>query len=292
MISKITAIIMTIVSLVSSMGGSGVSKQVVYTDVAYGTHERQVMDICFPANYEENMGVVLYLHGGGWTSGDKKTYLSKVKSISKEVNCIGVTMNYRYASDTVHCADILKDIDSALAKIKSMAETRGIKCNKVMLAGYSAGGHLALLYAYAKKNSAPIKPAAVISFSGPTDLSTSNFVEKNSLSGAESMRAMVSKLVGVTITKENFASKKSYILKYSPIKYVSPSCVPTIIVQGKLDSIVPVEDTRVFVKELKANGVTYKYYEMPNSPHQVNQDPAYVEASNNMFLEYAKKYLK
>ncbi len=292
MISKITAIIMAIVSLFSSMGVAVPSKQVVYNNVAYGTHERQVMDVCFPAEYEENMGVVLYLHGGGWTSGDKKSFLAKVKTISQEVNCIGVTMNYRYASDTVHCADILKDIDSALAKVKTMAETRGISCNKVMLAGYSAGGHLALLYAYARKNSAPIRPAAVISFSGPADLSTTNFIERNSLNGADAMRSLVSKLVGVKLTKENFASKKSYILKYSPIKYVSAACVPTIIVQGKLDTIVPVADTRVFVNALKAKGVTYKYYEMPNSGHQVNQDPIYVEASNKMFLEYAKKYLK
>ena len=52
-------------------------------------------------------------------------------------------MNYRYVSGNVHCIDILKDIDSALAKVKLMAETRGINCTKVMLAGHSAGGHLA-----------------------------------------------------------------------------------------------------------------------------------------------------
>ena len=151
MVSKITAVIMAIVSLISSMGGLVPSKQVVYTDVAYGTHSRQIMDVCFPDSYEESMGVVLYLHGGGWVSGDKSTFSSKAKAMSKKVNCIGVTMNYRYASEAVHCPDLLSDIDQALAKVKSMAETRGIKCTKVMLAGYSAGAHLALLYAYAKK---------------------------------------------------------------------------------------------------------------------------------------------
>lgn len=292
MISKITAIIMTIVSLISSMGGAVPSKQVVYTDVAYGTEARQTMDVCFPAVYEEDMGVVLYLHGGGWMSGDKSGFLSKAKSISKQVNCIGVTMNYRYAGNGVTCTDLLKDIDGALAKVKSMAETRGIKCTKVMLAGYSAGAHLALLYAYAKKNVAPIKPAAVISYSGPTDISSRAFVEKSSYANAETMRLLVSKLTGKTITKNNFDSNKSLLLKYSPIKYVSSGCVPTIVVQGKLDSIVPVADTRTFVSALKAKGVTYRYFELPNSRHGLDNDPILLDQSNAVLVEYAGKYLK
>ena len=292
MVSKITAIIMAIVSLVSSMGGAIPSKQTLYTDVAYGTHTRQVMDVCFPEKYEENMGVVLYIHGGGWVSGDKKSFLAKAKNISKSANCIGVTMNYRYASANVHCSDILKDIDSALAKVKLMAETRGINCTKVMLAGHSAGGHLALLYAYAKKTSAPITPAAVVSYSGPTDLSSKNFIERNSLNGADAMRLLVSTLVGVKLTKENFNSNKAAILNYSPIKYVSSGCVPTVVVQGRQDTIVSVNDTRIFVNALKTKGVTYRYFEMPNSGHALNQDPLYTDASENVILEYAKKYLK
>ena len=291
MISKITAIIMTIVSLISSMGGAIPSKQVLYSDVAYGTEARQTMDVCFPAVYEEDMGVVLYLHGGGWMSGDKSSFLTKAKNISKQANCIGVTMNYRYAGNGVTCTEMLKDIDAALAKIKSMAETRGISCTKVMLVGYSAGAHLALLYAYAKKNVAPIKPSAVVSYSGPTDLSSKAFVEKSTYANAETMRMLVSNLTGKTITKDNFASNKNLLLKYSPIKYVSSGCVPTIVVQGKLDSIVPVADTRTFVNALNSKGVTCRYFELPNSKHGLDDDPVVFDQSNVALLEFAQMYL-
>lgn len=292
MVSKITAVIMAIVSLISSMGGLVPSKRVVYTDVAYGTHSRQVMDVCFPDSYEESMGVVLYLHGGGWVSGDKSTFSSKAQAISKKVNCIGVTMNYRYASESVHCLDLLSDIDQALAKVKSMAETRGIKCTKVMLAGYSAGAHLAMLYAYAKKNTAPIRPAAVVSYSGPTDLSSKALVEKSDYASAATMRQILTYLTGVKITKENFEKNQKVLFTYSPLKYASATSVPTIIVQGKLDTIVPVADVRTFVKTIKEKGVEYRYFELPNSPHNLNNDADMYEESNEAFIEYAEKYLK
>lgn len=292
MISKITSVIMAIVSLVSSISGLMPSKQVFYNDVAYGTHTRQVMDVCFPENYEESMGVVLFIHGGGWVSGDKSSFSSRAKTISKKANCIGVTMNYRYASDTVSCTDLLEDIDSALAKVKTMAETRGISCTKVMLAGYSAGAHLALLYAYEKKNTAPIRPAAVISYSGPTDLSSKDFVEQSDNSRTAVMCQILSYLTGVKITVENLENNKKTLLRYSPIKYASADSVPTIIVQGKLDAIVPVTDTRTFANTLKEKGATYRYFELPNSPHGLSKDPDIFEQSNEVFVEYAKNYLK
>ena len=292
MISKITAIIMAIVSLVTSIGSAIPSKQVVYKDVAYGTHTRQVMDVCFPSEYKETMSVVLFVHGGGWSSGDKGSFTSKAKSFSSKLNCIGVTMNYRYISEPVHCTDLLKDIDSALAKDKSMAETRNIKCNKVMLVGYSAGAHLSMLYAYAKKNSAPIKPAAVVSYSGPTDISSKAFVEKSNYANASTMRMLVSNLVGVKITKENFDSNKKFLLKFSPVTYASAGSVPTLIIQGKLDNIVPVADVRAFVSKLKANGVTYRYFELPDSGHDLGNNPVLIEESTEVLMEYANKYLK
>jgi len=292
MLSKITAIIVAIVSFISSFGAKLPNEGEVFRDLAYGKKSRQVMDVAFPSDYEENRSVILFLHGGGWISGDKSGFTAKAVPMSEKTGCITASMNYRYLSGSVDCEDMLDDIDKALKKIKSMAKSRGINANKVMLVGFSAGGHLALLYAYTRKNSAPIKPAAVISYSGPTDLSSKKFVEKNALSDADYMRSLMSKLTGEKITAKNFANKKKALLKCSPINYVSSSCVPTMIVQGAKDKIVYASDTRNFAKALKAAGVTYKYYELPNSGHTLKSDDEIFEKSTKMFGTFVKKFLK
>lgn len=292
MLSKITAIIVAIVSFLSSFGPQISGEGEVFKDLAYGKKSRQVMDVAFPSGYEEKRSVILFLHGGGWVSGDKTGFTAKSVPMSEKTGCITASMNYRYASGSVDCEDMLDDIDKALKKIKSMAKSRGINANKVMLVGFSAGGHLSLLYAYTRKDTAPIKPVAVISYSGPTDLSSKKFVEKNALSNADYMRKLVSKLTDEKITTKNFDSKKSELLRCSPINYVSSSCVPTMIVQGAKDKIVYASDTRNFVRALKAVGVTYKYYELPTSGHTLKGDGEIFEKSTKMFGTFVKKFLK
>lgn len=292
MLSKITAIIVAIVSFISSFGAKLPTEAEVFKDLAYGKNSRQVMDVAFPSGFEETRSVILFLHGGGWISGDKAGFTEKSVPMSEKTGCITASMNYRYASNSVNCEDMLDDIDKALKKIKSMAKSRGINANKVMLVGFSAGGHLALLYAYARKDSAPIKPAAVVSYSGPTDFTSKKFVEKNALSDADYMRNLLSKLCDEKITAKNFEKKKDALLECSPINYVSSECVPTMVVQGAKDKIVYASDTRTFVKALKAVGATYKYYELPDSGHTLNGDGEIFKKSTKMFGTFVKKFLK
>lgn len=292
MLSKITAVIVAIVSFLSSFGPQISVEGEVFENVAYARKSRQVMDVAFPSGYEESRSVILFLHGGGWISGDKSGFTAKSVPLSEKTGCITASMNYRYASDSVDCEDMLDDIDKALKKIKSMAKSRGIKADKVMLVGFSAGGHLSLLYAYTRKDTAPIEPVAVISYSGPTDLSSEKFVEHNALSDADYMRTLLSRLTDEKITAKNFDSKKSELLRCSPINYVSSSCVPTMVVQGAKDKIVYASDTRKFVKALKAVGATYKYYELPTSGHTLSGDEEIFEKSTKMFGTFVKKFLK
>lgn len=292
MVSRITAIIMTIVSIISSFGAQLTTESEVLYNVEYGKYTRQVVDVAFPAEYEKEQGVILFIHGGGWISGNKSGFMSKAITVGKKTGCIAASMNYRYASQKVDCRRILDDIDLALAKIKSLAETRGIKVTKAMLVGYSAGAHLSLLYAYSRKDTAPVKPAAVVSYSGPADLTSEDFIENNALSDGDFMCSLMSKLTGDSITLSNYKRKKAKLLSISPINYVSSDCVPTIVVQGTKDRIVYASDTRDFVEKLEEKGVTYKYFELPHSGHKLKDDPELFSQSNDAFAQYVKKYLK
>ena len=145
-----------------------------YINVSYGTHERNYLDLVIPKGDNVPSGMILYVHGGGWHGGDKEIYTDTLKSNAKR-GYISAAINYRYADGKrATCEEILDDIDSALKTVKSICAEKGITVDKVMLTGGSAGGHLSLMYAYARVETAPITPVAVVSYSGPTDLTDPN----------------------------------------------------------------------------------------------------------------------
>ena len=121
MLSRITAIIMAIVSIISGFGVQLTRESEILYDVEYGKYTRQTLDVIFPAEFEKDQGVILFIHGGGWISGSKSGFTSKAISFGEKYNCITASMNYRYTSDKVDCADMLSDISKALGKIKSLA---------------------------------------------------------------------------------------------------------------------------------------------------------------------------
>ena len=278
--------------MISNIAGMLPVKQTYYADVAYGTHERQIMDVCFPESPDEIEGVVVFIHGGAWIQGDKASFKTRVKSVASKVGCVAATMNYRYISEDVDCVDILKDINNALAKIKSMCETRGITCDKVMLVGASAGAHLSLLYSYTQKANAPIEPCAVAAYSAPSDISTDRFIVDSTLLPVDKTIQLLSKLTGTDLFKLSDSQMRAVLYKFSPIKYVTSSCVPTLIVHGTKDTIVPIEDTYRMVEKLKNKGVTYSFIEFGDSGHSLDNDTYLMDKSDKVFVDFINMYIK
>src|SRR6266446_780772 len=52
------------------------SQPATFAKVAYGKHERQVLDF-YQAKSDKPTPVVFYIHGGGWQNGDKKSINSQ-----------------------------------------------------------------------------------------------------------------------------------------------------------------------------------------------------------------------
>ena len=74
--------------------------------------------MCIPKGALGDIGVIMYVHGGGWIGGDKDGYLGTLKE-NAERGYITAALNYRYANGRgVTCEDILDDIESALKAVK------------------------------------------------------------------------------------------------------------------------------------------------------------------------------
>ena len=265
-------------------------------DVRYGTYKRNVFDIAFPEGAKGDVSLVLMVHGGGWSAGDKSDYHGDIIRYAQG-GLVSATINYRYVSEISDCFDILDDITAALNKIKEMGTERGINIDKMLMTGLSAGGHLSLLYSYAKCDESPVQPAAVVSLSGPTDMAGDEAVEKfvyyNQMGTSEQILELLSKFLGMKVTENTAHTEKVLELakQLSPLYYVNGNTVPTVICHAVNDGIVPFCNAVSLEKALTENGVDHEIVVYPTSGHVLECDPDCTKKTEELTAQYIKKYL-
>lgn len=264
-----------------------------YRNLSYGSHgKRNLLDLSIPKEHSVEMGLVLYIHGGGWVAGDKNGYRSAVEYYSEKKGYVAAAINYRYLSEDVDMYDILDDIDAALECIRQKGEEHGVIINKVLLTGGSAGGHLSLLYAYTRAETAPIKPVAVISDSGPADLTDEKYYTESILGDVDSIAQLFSWACGKKFSYAERDSVKDELMKVSPVYYVNESTVPTVINHGMKDSVVPYNNAVTLDARLTEFGVTHYFNAYPESDHDLGADKSNRRLAETLFEEYCKTYLK
>ena len=297
MFDKIIAFFLAIINFflglfgLGAIGGQDFDCQTFF-DMAYGTHERQVVDLCIPDGASGDLGMVLFIHGGAWIAGDKESYEGGMNYGASSLGIATASTNYRYLSEDVDILDILDDIDAALAKIKAKGNEVGVNINKVLLTGDSAGAHLSLLYAYARKSTAPIAPVAVISNSGPTDLYDDNFYHNNALGDEAVISDLMSKACGRRFTYDTKESAKAALYSVSPIAYVSADCVPTVINHGNADSIVPFSNAQTLDALLTEYGVDHVLNVYEGADHDLGKDEAAKKRADELLFGYIDRFLK
>ncbi len=269
-----------------------------YYDYAYGNEARQRFDLVLPENKSGQTGLVLYIHGGAWIQGNKDGYRDTL-TYAASLGYAAGAINYRYLSDTVHMDGLMADVAAALGKMKELAAGQGMQLDKVLLAGSSAGAHMSLLYAYRYAASSPVRPAAVVSFCGPTDLCDPAFIEQNELGDTAGIIGLMNQLCGVTISEADYYNHTGQydqwieaLRAYSPLTYVNAQTVPTVLGHGRKDTVVPFSNAEALNAALETNGVTHVFVEFPNSGHGLDKDPDETNRMYTLLGQYAQTYLK
>ncbi|WP_057938927.1 alpha/beta hydrolase [Algoriphagus resistens] len=250
-------------------------------NLPYGTAANQLLDIYLPAERSvETTRLLLYIHGGAWINGSKEEFVGFRKSME------GIFPDYAFASINYSLYDFESgsnkfpaqenDVLDAINFVISKSSEWNIS-DRIVLAGASAGGHLALLHAYKHQEIGNIQ--AVIAFFPPTDLAAlyniSPITTQVGLQG----------LVGGTPQSDPDAFAAS-----SPIHFVDEESVPTIFFHGTLDRIVPISQSESLAGSLKSAGVNYKFTIVPDQGHGFQEaiyPPLLQEAA--LFLENNKQ---
>ncbi|UYZ80716.1 alpha/beta hydrolase [Moraxella bovis] len=121
-----------------------------YANVAYDNiNERQKMDIYLPKNHRGNVPVVLYLHGGGFITGDKLEVMGgshkNVEEMVKRLLDNGyavVSVGYRFLPNAL-LDEISNNVTKAFEFVRKNSKEYGLESNRITVMGESAGRHLA-----------------------------------------------------------------------------------------------------------------------------------------------------
>ena len=254
------------------------------SNISYGPNSAQVMDICYPPTPSQTTGAFLLIHGGSWSSGDKSDFGSLCGVVAR-LGYVGATMNYRMFSAHATYADMLADIDLALATYTDTARQDGWPISQVALMGASAGGYLGLMYAYTRQPAVPI--GFVVGLSTPTD-----FLDPALISSTDDAQyTELSKLLGVDLTKESVDQRRASLEAASPAYRVKKGAPPTILAHGAKDTVVPYSNAVQMATRLTIAGVPHDLLTYPNSNHSLADDPDVSNRFLSLVLSYATQYL-
>lgn len=256
----------------SDKGSTVISAQIL-TNVSYGVDAKHKMDLFLPANRSAtSTKVMILIHGGGWTSGDKSDFATWIDTLRKRIPDYAI-ININYRLGTLPSSNPFPtqelDVKAAVEFIYANRVTYQIS-DKFVLMGASAGGHLSLLHAY--KYTSPVKIKAVVDFFGPTDM-----VDMYNNPGTYPPLSIALLLSG-TPTSNPIMYQQS-----SPINYVSATTCPTIIIQGGIDPLVNATTQSLALKtKLASFGVVNQYVLYPTGGHGDWTTATYTNAFDNI----------
>ncbi|UVY82621.1 alpha/beta hydrolase [Brachybacterium sp. NBEC-018] len=270
----------------------------VETDLPYGDGELNCFDLFLPADAAHASRLVLYIHAGGFTSGDKADDTSIAESFAAQ-GYVAATINYSLASEgsTASVPEMAQEIRAGVAAIEAAASERGYDLDGIVLAGGSAGGALAMITAYGATDDLALPVDAVMSFVGPAGFEPADWfdIEDRDYAtdeSAEAGAAFASIMAGQRITPEMMRSG-AYREVLAPITakdLVHDGAPPSLLAYGALDKVAPYAASREMEGILEAHGVPHDVLVFPNSGHALNRDPEMNEELGGLIQRYLDTY--
>jgi acetyl esterase/lipase len=214
-------------------------------NVQYGLDGDQIMDIYVSkesSNGSNKNLTIVFLHGGGWYMSDKQDVQRYIQPyLLKGINVIN--LNYRLKRGVANASE---DLTEALNFIQKNNEKYLLNLKRIVLSGFSSGGHIAALVGLSANNKAykpslnrGIKIVGIVDFSGPTD--QLDVVEKRFIDWKlQISKELSSTDIGNAMFPSDGYETKDSIIKFNPITYFDKNDPPFFLwYGGKDDQVFP-----------------------------------------------------
>ena len=231
------------------------------------------LNVYRPRNGDGPFPVLLYVHGGGWTMGSKNFQGLATSTHMASRGWLCVNADYRL-SPRATFPDHIVDVKRAIRWVREEGARLGADPDFVVITGGSAGGHLCALAALTPKEpeyqpgfeEVDTRLQGCIPFYGVFD-----FTGERSHWPHRGLYQTVERAVMKRRQKEDPESFR----RASPLHRVSAEAPPFLVIHGTADSLVPIEESRVFHRALaEATGGRAALAEIPGAQHAFELFPS------------------
>ena len=249
----------------------------VHSDLTYGDGDANKFDLYLPADSsKESYGLVVYLHAGGFTSGDKKDDTQMLQWLCSK-GYVAAGINYTLFSEQNPTANVYSqsvEIRDAIPVVIEEAVKCGYDIDKMAIAGGSAGHALAMIYAYRDASQAPVPVVLTFGGVGPASFYQEDWGVFGLDQSDEACAGLFSVMAGTEITPTEVGNG-SYLEKVKPISaadWVTEDAPATVVAYGTHDKMQPFLASLRLKSALEEHGVDYKYFEAEHSGHGLQND--------------------
>lgn len=269
------------------------------TDLPYGDGEANTFDLYLPKDSgKKAYGLVVYLHAGGFTSGDKKDDQAMLSWLTKK-GYVAAAINYTLRSETNNSSVLQQsnEIKEAIPKVIEAAKEAGYPIDKMTISGGSAGHALAMIYAYRDGKEAPVPVVFTFGAVGPSGLYKEDWTnygfDKDTDEARTAAAGMFSIMAGTEISVQEIIDG-SYLEKVKPVSavdWIANNPIPTVVAYGTHDTVQPFKASLRLKQALEDNHIDYQYFEMPHSGHGLQNDSAISKQWMEAVETYLDKYM-
>jgi len=233
---------------------------IAYRDQVYAAPEETELRFDFVRpDVPGDLPLIVFLHGGGWISGDKEMYRDEAIAFADRGFACACP-EYRLAPLN-HFPDQIEDVQSFVQYARTHAAGLGVDPNRVYAFGNSAGGYLAaalgLWITPVQPNDGPSPQAnrvvAVCPITDLTDPTDSNLPIAMSF---------LEQYMGCRYDTDPDRWREA-----SPIAHLSPLASPLLIAHGTEDDVVPFSQSVRFAAALDAADVPHETLWLPREGH-------------------------
>ncbi len=204
--------------------------------------------------------VVFAIYGGAWQRGSSSNDSALNGQLAGEGYAV-FALEYRHAP-RYRFPVALGDVRSEMSLILHDALAYHIDPQRVAVLGHSSGGELAELVAF--ERGSPVR--ALISYSGAIDLIKGYYIPPQP--DPIGVRSVISDYLGGPPASAPQAYRAA-----SPIMQIRRGLPPTLLIYGARDHVVDVRYARRFRDDLRAQGATVMFLELPWTEHSFESVP-------------------
>ena len=245
-----------------------------------------LLNLHLPAGVERPP-LMLFIHGGGWKNGDRNR--CRLAWVARHGYAVA-SIEYRLSHEAIFPAQI-HDCKGALRWLRGNQNTYGFDATRVVVAGTSAGGHLAALMGTSgavdelegKSGGYPEQSSrvqGVIDYYGPSD-----FILRSEHHPAKTDQpsGSVYQLVGGPVKETQVLARLA-----SPVHHVSKDDPPLLILHGDKDRTVQLRQSEHLANLYRERGLDVILHVEPGKGHGWNPPS---DAERKQVLEFLQRHL-